>query len=272
MKTTRCEICNSIVQFNKLNNKLGKYCSDECNNKARKIRNNIPIKLNEYNIDRENLVVWYNNKKLDKKRKFQLQCEECGSIFNTTINYLKNKEFKWSCHSCSVKNAWKKDDYIKSHVEGNIAAWTPYRRQISADSCLKNWAIPEFRDKMVKIFRDPAIKKKSLDNRKYKRIHAFGCAFRSTYEYRLAAALTEHNIIWKFEPMYFRLKSLNKIYFPDFYLPEYNLWIETKGYWTDIAKLKFKTLKIEYPDIKIMPFYLENIIRIEKGFLNEITK
>jgi len=81
------------------------------------------------------------------------------------------------------------------------------------------------------------------------------------------------NIEWKFEKVFFKLKTYyNKKYFPDFYLPKYNIWIETKGYFTDEARVKFNHFVTEYPEIKIKVFYLNNIKKIEEGNINEIIK
>lgn len=55
--------------------------------------------------------------------------------------------------------------------------------------------------------------------------------FRSTWERELAELLTSLGITYKFEPTRYFYKSHKDSYLPDFYLPEYNTYIEVKGYY-----------------------------------------
>lgn len=75
--------------------------------------------------------------------------------------------------------------------------------------------------------------------------------FRSTWEANVARIFKLHNIKYEFEKHRFFIKKLNKYYIPDFYLPEFNLYIEVKGYWFDDASDKFKFFQEEYKDIEI---------------------
>jgi len=59
---------------------------------------------------------------------------------------------------------------------------------------------------------------------KYKNIN-----MRSSWEVKYAKYLDSKNIKWEYEPRFFNLKELGN-YFPDFYLPSYNKYIEIKGY------------------------------------------
>lgn len=272
MKELSCEYCSRLF-IPTQNHPHYKYCSIKCSEFARIKRINIPIKIGQYTFDKNKLVIIFNNKKLDKKRKFEFKCEGCDTIFNTTLNYLNKKEIKnrWLCRSCSVKKLWKKDEYAQNHIVGYLKSWSPERRNNSRELMKNNWKNKKFRKKVLNILNDPIIKQKSLTNRKYNRINEYGVSFRSTYEYRFATALNKLGVEWKFEPRYFRLKSFdNKIYFPDFYLPKYNMWIEVKGYFTKLAKQKFEMFIKDYPDIKIKVFYLDNIKEIEKGNIREI--
>lgn len=52
-------------------------------------------------------------------------------------------------------------------------------------------------------------------------------------------------------------------YIPDFYLPDYDLYIEVKGYWTDAARHKMKSVQINN-DVKILILEsLDEIGRVE---------
>lgn len=76
--------------------------------------------------------------------------------------------------------------------------------------------------------------------------------FRSSYEANFAKWCDGSGITWKYEPEHFDLG--NTTYTPDFYLPEFDCWIEVKGYLTDLADKKIKLFKHQYPDINFFMF------------------
>ena len=68
----------------------------------------------------------------------------------------------------------------------------------------------------------------------------------STWEVAMAERLDELGVKWMRNPN-IKLKYLSKSrrlrnYIPDFYLPEHDLYIEVKGYWTDAARHKMKSV------------------------------
>lgn len=68
----------------------------------------------------------------------------------------------------------------------------------------------------------------------------------STWEVMMAARLDELEINWKRDPsmkLEYRTRGGRKRnYIPDFYLPDLDLYIEVKGYWTDAARHKMKDI------------------------------
>jgi len=74
--------------------------------------------------------------------------------------------------------------------------------------------------------------------------------FRSTWEANFAKWLTLSNIKWLYEQKTFDLGKTN--YTPDFYLPEFNCYIEIKGWWRRDAKRKFKLFKKNYLNVNII--------------------
>ena len=66
-----------------------------------------------------------------------------------------------------------------------------------------------------------------------------GYRFRSRLEARWAVFFDEMGIEYQYEPEGFETK--NGWYLPDFYLPEFNAWVEVKGdksnFWEDVRKL-----------------------------------
>jgi len=86
---------------------------------------------------------------------------------------------------------------------------------------------------------------------------------RSFYELNFARFLTCSHIKWKYESKTFDLG--NTTYTPDFYLPEFDTYIEIKGIWIHDAKEKFNNFKKKYKDIKIKIFNQEELNR--KGIM-----
>jgi transposase-like protein len=72
---------------------------------------------------------------------------------------------------------------------------------------------------------------------------------RSTYELYFAIALEQKEIKWEYEK---RFDLQDEIWHPDFYLPEYDLFVETKGWLTDTAKRKMIKFNNEYSNIKLL--------------------
>jgi len=54
--------------------------------------------------------------------------------------------------------------------------------------------------------------------------------FRSNWEIELAEIMTELGIAFEYEPKRFYFRKEHESYLPDFFLPDYNCWIEVKGY------------------------------------------
>ena len=67
---------------------------------------------------------------------------------------------------------------------------------------------------------------------------------RSSWEVAFAKWCDKQSIKWQYEPKTFILDETT--YTPDFYLSEFNLWIEVKGFWRDNAKEKFELFKQKY--------------------------
>ena len=79
-----------------------------------------------------------------------------------------------------------------------------------------------------------------------------GIKMRSSYELNFAKWCNLSYIKWEYEPNTFDLGDTT--YTPDFYLAEFDLWIEIKGYWRDDAKKKYNKFLKLYPNIYIKVF------------------
>lgn len=70
-----------------------------------------------------------------------------------------------------------------------------------------------------------------------------GVRYNSTWEYEVSKYLNDKNIKWqrsKIKPIPYLWKNTWHLYFPDFFLPEHNIYLEVKGYETDRDREKWK--------------------------------
>jgi hypothetical protein len=91
----------------------------------------------------------------------------------------------------------------------------------------------------------------------YTTLHGINIWMRSSYEVSFAEWLDASGILWDYENKAFPIectidgRSTQNTYRPDFYLPEYDRYIEVKGYWRKIGKLKYDAFIFQYPNIEI---------------------
>jgi predicted nuclease of restriction endonuclease-like RecB superfamily len=85
----------------------------------------------------------------------------------------------------------------------------------------------------------------------YTRLDGSVVSMDSTWEVACAQRLDELGVTWQRDPSikikYQTRGKRNRNYVPDFYLPDYDLYIEVKGYWTDRAKHKMKDVLSRHP-------------------------
>jgi hypothetical protein len=95
----------------------------------------------------------------------------------------------------------------------------------------------------------------------YYRLDGSKVSLRSGYEVGFAVFLEASEIAWEYEPKAFMLNysfgGVTKLssYRPDFYLPEYDRYVEIKGYWHKKTKAKFDAFLEQYPEIDIDVIY-----------------
>ena len=82
--------------------------------------------------------------------------------------------------------------------------------------------------------------------------------FKSDYEHHFADWLTRKQIKWVHEGIAFPLGD-NKTYTPDFFLPEYFAFLETKGQWSVGQKNKLRLFRQLYPaaDLLVVPWVVQ---------------
>ncbi len=73
----------------------------------------------------------------------------------------------------------------------------------------------------------------------------------SSWEHICAAKLDEAGIEWRRSPNmileYRTVRNRKRKYIPDFYLPEHDIYLEVKGFWTDAARHKMKDVQHRNP-------------------------
>jgi len=77
----------------------------------------------------------------------------------------------------------------------------------------------------------------------------------STWEVAMAKKLDELGVKWTRDESlvleYRTIRDRKRRYIPDFFLPDYDLYIEVKGYWTDAARHKMIDVQARNP-VKIL--------------------
>ena len=182
-------------------------------------------------------------------------CRDCGGLISKPTA-LKGKG---RCRSCSRSGKLSWSSKIgKIHRGSNHHGWKgglpkciDCGKELSSYSCTRcvkcNALVKGLFGK-----RNPMYGKKPKFYRyKYKRI-----TLRSSWEVLLAIWLDFSNIKWEYESKTFDLGETT--YTPDFYLPEFDVWIEVKGYWRDGNKEKVKLFQEQY---NLMVFEEKDLIK-----------
>jgi predicted nuclease of restriction endonuclease-like RecB superfamily len=89
----------------------------------------------------------------------------------------------------------------------------------------------------------------------------------STWEVECAKRLDELGIRWIRNPS-MKLKYTTRgrrarNYIPDFYLPDHDVYIEVKGYWTEAARHKMKDVQARHPVRILILESLDEIAAVE---------
>lgn len=172
-------------------------------------------------VGRQHDTLEYHDKYL--RTKDNGYCKECGKPTPVQINMRVRRSFEGFKAYCSDE----------CHSIGR-SKWTRKRLE-------KLWQDPDYQVKMSQLATervldptnnfggelegwDELARKRSKFNNKP--VKAFGCRFRSRFEFYMAKRLEKANIKWQHEPKV--ALPDGKYCLPDFYLPEYNLFIELR--------------------------------------------
>lgn len=266
--------CNNCKNYFPISKKYGNYCSRSCCS----IANKKPTYKCE--ICKSNVILFY-KKFHDNKIK---TCQYCNKKYCMKYNDCAGL---YCSHSCSAKATNSKSkikhgryssEYKKLHPPKYFHIKFPHSRIYgykNCNCCNKGfWALT---NEQVNCSKDCARKSSTYMKHTIKYEHDNEIILLdSTWELKIAEYLDENNIKW-IRPKHLEwYDSKNKLrrFYPDFYLPEYNIYIDPKNDYRilqDNEKLEYFKNKIELYYGKV--HYLKNIIlalreRIEHPFFN----
>lgn len=192
------------------------------------------------------------------------ECRKCGKNFsqNITKSKLNSKyERKFCTRKCanSRNPSIDKNSKISAGLIGNSN--NPKRRiRISCIICSKDFeARPSDKRKTCSKICSGSFHKRQIAGKcggyrtKSGKSKFFGCYYRdiwldSSWELAFAKHLDNLKISWQRGLKFFHYTDESgklRKYYPDFYLPDYELYIEIKGYWTDKSRFKLHAVKCE---------------------------
>lgn len=156
------------------------------------------------------------------------KCEQCAIEVSANSRSIKNNR-KFCSQNCA--NEWKKVAYCGKKIEYIKVNCKECNKELERQPskiytknvfCDKSCACKFKHDKMSH----------SPRSQKYKLILNNGCeiSVRSRWEILfIKDYLEKNNLKWQYEPRKFSLLN-GKTYTPDFYIENFNQWIEVKGY------------------------------------------
>jgi len=215
----------------------------------------------------------------EKELLSQKQCEKCGKDFKSYSSRFCSR----SCANSHTVSEEQKSKTSKSLKNRETEAFLLNRRPKHCKYCGKSTYSLD--NKKTKIVCVPSCveSKKSLSQKlslslcgktggyREKGGRGKGCLYKgvwldSSWELSLAKRLDELSIRWerdtgKHRFNYIDIKGKERKYYPDFFIPCFNLYIEVKGYWTDETRHKMTAVKERHKHIKIL--VLESLKEIE---------
>jgi hypothetical protein len=176
-------------------------------------------------------------------RNHERLCKENPDRQILVSNFIKWNEYRKGKHLQKASN-----QYIKAKENGCTCVISDETRQKLSDSSKGRLHTEESKEKLSKIMKDAAKDNPNYSfskNKYFKKEIINGFRMDSSWESIFANYLNQHNIIWVKNKKSFRYIFENEehSYYPDFYLEDFNLYIEIKGHETEKDKAKYKSVK-----------------------------
>lgn len=261
-KIIKCHICGNEYKSNGFNRHL-KYSHGQ-----EELEKYKSFKLQEAE----------NNIKYEVLEEDKIKCLMCGEVgTNFAIKFHifchhteKGKEFLLGCKN-RIKStpAWNKG-LTKETDERLVKSGKTY-----SDRVKSGIIIPHFTGKTHTIESCQQISEKlSINNRggRCKWYEVDGVNVQGTWERDIAIKLKELGITWikskkKEYTLKYEINGKIRNYTPDFYLPDYDVWLEIKGFWWGNDKEKMRIVKEQHPEKNIRIIEKEDFERILRGEL-----
>jgi len=168
--------------------------------------------------------------------------------YTNVVNSIKNSD----SHQRAMK-AWQ-----TKRINGTDRAWNKdMRGGICSEIAVKSWLTK-------KINGTDLIIGKPISKAGFRK--DLGKYFRSSWEANFARILNFLNINWEYEKKRFKLD--NNSYCPDFYLSDYNLYIEIRGYYPHARSDKIQQFLELYPSLRLEVFREEEYEVLSQEFSN----
>ncbi len=201
-----------------------KYCNKQCKNKNSLRQHEIRCKMNPNKL-------------------------EISSKFNNSGRKGANQHTTAKKRGESVAmSAETRAKLSKSATEQNLTRWTEDARKRHSDIM-----------KQVVLDNPESYSKSNVSGRVL--MYEFeGQVFKGTWELEVAKSLSASKIEYTNEitPIPYMFDGNEHLYFPDFYIPQYDVYIEVKGYERDRDLAKYKSL--------------ENLIVLKEAEIKRIIK
>jgi len=204
-----------------------------------------------HNISKEEFLQKYPNTKMISDETNKLLSE------GTKLNW-QDPAYRKKCSSYTKENGNVGGKYLKGkpkseHMKKGIKEFSNSEigRQIRSNNFSKSvkilWNDEEYIKRRRIAGRNQALKNIENGNFGHKIYKYNDINFRSTWEVRVAKWLDENNIEYEYEKHrfnYIDYEGIERIYIPDFYIKNYNIFIEVKPecFINDVTNLKIKAV------------------------------
>lgn len=145
------------------------------------------------------------------------------------------------CCVCHTRSNLFGDDKKQLDFSGNF---------VCSSACLIRWAEKNKKDNKKNLLKHPCVFESDMGNAFDVWSETIRMGFRSGYEKVVAEYFWDNDVAFQYEPYTFLLQKGDASYTPDFFLPDYGVFVEVKGIFHNRKKLKiFREL---YPQIPLI--------------------
>jgi len=173
-----------------------------------------------------------------------IKCDFCGKTKTYTKANYNQKKSKFQNHFFCTSKCSQKFHTAEKHQSYGKPAWSKGLTKNTHSSLKK------ISEKMCG-YNNPMFNKKVDRSGMNFFFEDLGHRCRSSWEANFARILKHVGINYKYEPKTFKLNKGDS-YTPDFYVVDFDLYVEIKGWETPKFKEKFKRFKQEYPKQNIL--------------------